>query len=196
MMKATEVLMTEHRVIEKVLSCLEAMATQAEEQGNLEMESASQALDFFRGFADHCHHGKEEGYLFPLLEARGLPRVGGPIAVMLHEHEVGRQLLAEMAMAVDQQSPAAFVPPARSYIQLLRDHIWKEDQRLLRMADHLLNHKDDAQLMAAFEKTEQTDMEAGTHGRFHQLANQLANRWGVSHETAGPRSCGGGCSHP
>ncbi|MGD0266766.1 MAG: hemerythrin domain-containing protein, partial [Candidatus Methylomirabilota bacterium] len=37
-----------------------------------------------------CHHGKEENLLFKTMVDRGFPRQGGPIAVMLHEHETGR----------------------------------------------------------------------------------------------------------
>jgi hemerythrin-like domain-containing protein len=31
-------------------------------------------LAFFRTFTDTCHHGTEEGYLFPALEAIGVSR--------------------------------------------------------------------------------------------------------------------------
>jgi hemerythrin-like domain-containing protein len=37
-------------------------------------------LAFFRTFTDTCHHGKEEGYLFPALEAIGVSRKNGPEA--------------------------------------------------------------------------------------------------------------------
>lgn len=189
-MKAVDVLMSEHRVIEQVLNCLEVIAHRAE-AGQLEAEAARQALDFFRSFADRCHHGKEEGHLFPLLEARGLQREGGPTGVMLHEHQLGRVLLARMARAIDAGEAAALVGPARSYVQLLRDHIWKEDQRLFRMAGQLLNEEDDRGLMRAFESTERHDMGEGTHERYLELANRLADQFGVPR--ARPAGCG--CAH-
>ena len=99
-MKATAILMTEHRVIEQVLSVLEVMARRAEQMELLDAAAAGETLDFFRTFADGCHHGKEEGQLFPRLEARGLPREGGPTGVMMHEHQLGRDLLGRMAAAV------------------------------------------------------------------------------------------------
>lgn len=192
-MKATEVLMNEHRVIEQVLGCLEAMANQAEGTGTLDGESAVQAVDFFRNFADRCHHGKEEDHLFPMLESRGLVRDGGPTGVMLHEHELGRKLLAEMSTAIQDRSALDFLPPARAYIHLLREHIWKEDHRLFRMADQILNREDEAQLMQAFETTEHEDMGDGTHENYLRLANHLADRFGVKRSGA-PIPCGR-CSH-
>jgi hemerythrin-like domain-containing protein len=179
-MQATDVLMSEHRVIEMVLSCLEAITAQAEASGTLDAISAAQTLDFLRGFADRCHHGKEEKHLFPLLESRGMPREGGPTGVMLHEHVLGRQLLAEMAVAADRSSAMAFAVAARSYVRLLRDHIWKEDQRLFQMANHLLSEEDDARLMRAYATTEHEDMGEGTHERYLGIAKQLAERLGVA----------------
>ena len=85
-MKPTEILSAEHRVIEQVLNCLEKMAAQAEKTGTLDKVSATDAVNFFRTFADQCHHGKEEAHLFPAMEAKGFPRQGGPTGVMLHEH--------------------------------------------------------------------------------------------------------------
>src|SRR5262245_60786760 len=107
-MKATDILMDEHRVIEQVLNCLEKLADRCEAGETLDNTSASEALPFFRNFADRCHHGKEEGHLFPLLEARGFSRQGGPTGVMLHEHEEGRGLLTAMARAVERGTPHEF----------------------------------------------------------------------------------------
>ena len=67
-MKPTEILSSEHRVIEGVLDCLEAMVGQAKAAGRLEPQPAKDAVAFFRDFADRCHHGKEEAHLFPALE--------------------------------------------------------------------------------------------------------------------------------
>ncbi|MCX7887840.1 MAG: hemerythrin domain-containing protein, partial [Verrucomicrobiae bacterium] len=98
-MKPTEILMAEHRVIEQVLNVLEAMAERAA-NGDLNRQEARDAVAFFRGFADRCHHGKEEAQLFPAMEAKGIPREGGPIGVMLCEHEQGRAAVRGMAEAV------------------------------------------------------------------------------------------------
>jgi hemerythrin-like domain-containing protein len=36
-------------------------------------------LVFLKEFADRCHHGKEEDFLFPALEKAGIKKEGGPI---------------------------------------------------------------------------------------------------------------------
>ena len=67
-----EVLMYEHRVIEQVLDCLETMARGVESGNALDAGQARDAIDFFRNYADRCHHGKEEDLLFPALLQSGM----------------------------------------------------------------------------------------------------------------------------
>jgi hemerythrin-like domain-containing protein len=52
----------------------------------------NQAIDFSINFTNTCHHGKEEESLFPSLEKKGMPKEGGPIARMLYEHEITKNL--------------------------------------------------------------------------------------------------------
>lgn len=196
-MKATEVLKNEHRVIEQVLNCLEVLAHQAESTHSLDSTSAARILDFFRTFADRCHHGKEERCLFPLLESRGLSRDRGPTGVLLSEHQLGRTLLARLDEAIDRGLVAEFVSSARSYIELMRQHIWKEDQRLFLFARQLLSDRDEEHLLESFASTERFDIGPAIHENYLHLADQLADRLGVPRASAGG-TCGGGCSrhHP
>ena len=61
-----------------------------------------QAAAFIKGFVDGCHHKKEEGALFPAMQAAGIPGEGGPVGVMLTEHEEGRQLTSLMRAAAEK----------------------------------------------------------------------------------------------
>lgn len=194
-MKPTDILKSEHRVIEQVLSCLEKVADRADGSAALEAKDGHAIVDFLRNFADRCHHGKEEGQLFPLMEARGFPRNGGPTGVMLREHEQGRALIGAMAGAIDEAAagkPAAlktFSSNARSYVGLLRAHIQKEDHVLFQMADQTFSSEDQKDLMSRFERLESDDMGAGTHEKYLRLAGDLAERYNVplatSHQEAG-----------
>jgi len=113
----TEILKQEHRVIEQVLDCLEILAQRGEANGNLDWNSAKQAIDFFQNFADRCHHGKEEECLFPMLEQKGFSPDQGPTGVMRSEHELGRHHVREMAEAIKSlsQNPSGSIPrPGKS----------------------------------------------------------------------------------
>ena len=182
MLKSLEILVNEHRVIEQVLNWLEKMLERSVAEGKVEKEPALQALDFFRTFADRCHHGKEEAQLFPLIEKRGMGSPCGPVAVMLREHELGRLYIQSMTSVLDAASagdPEAlrwFVQHGQSYVRLLREHIWKEDNCLFLNAERALLTQDDQQLRAAYEQFEAADLEPGIHEKYVGIANQLATR--------------------
>ncbi len=185
-MKPTEVLMREHRIIEQVLNCLEVLAHRAEAEATLDTEAAAQAIDFFRTFADRCHHGKEETHLFPMMEAKGFSPEAGPTAVMRIEHDQGRSHVRAMDEAVGNLGRDAasarqqFITHARDFVQLLREHIQKEDTCLFPMADQALDATDQQTLTTSFEKVAHEEIGPEIHTRCVELANRLADRLGVS----------------
>jgi hemerythrin-like domain-containing protein len=200
-MKPTEILKDEHRVIEQVLAALARMADQAQAQGTLNAEHARDAVEFFRNFADRCHHGKEEAHLFTRMEARGFPREGGPTGVMLNEHEQGRAHVRAMAEAIDAAAAGdksaleRWIQLARGYVALLGQHIEKEDHCLFAMADQALTPADQAELAAQFESVEHEHMGLGTHERYLKLANELADAYGVPRAKTAAGHGGCGCGH-
>lgn len=191
-MTAIDTLKNEHRMIEQVLDCLEKIEAGARAAA-FDTTSASEALEFLRIFADRCHHGKEEGALFPMLEARGMPRSGGPTGVMLYEHEQGRGFLDGMAKAIEKNLPMQFAENARNYSILMREHINKEDGCLFPMADHLLSGPEADTLLQKFNQFEKEDMGKDVHENYVELAHRLADRLGVARTTA-PVVCGCHCS--
>ncbi|MDY0168306.1 MAG: hemerythrin domain-containing protein [Thermoguttaceae bacterium] len=200
-MKPSDILSNEHRVIEQVLNCLEKLAGQAEASGRVDGESAQEAIDFFRNFADRCHHGKEESHFFPAMEAKGFSRDCGPTGVMLYEHEQGRRLVSGMAEAVaatscdDTDAAARFAQHAREFIELLREHIRKEDHCLFTMANDAFTDDDQQQLLDAFAKVESEHIGPEVHQQYIDLANSLARRLGVPLAATSAESCSSCCGH-
>lgn len=183
-MNATDDLQHEHRVIELVLAGLERIAQHAEAEGRVDRAPAERALEILRVFADRCHHGKEERVLFRRLEERGMPREGGPLGVMLHEHNQGREHIAAMVQVLpkasegDRDATRTFAEHARAYAELLRQHIRKEDGVLYPMAERMLSAEDDAQLIEGFEIIERDEIGEGVHEKYHQWAHELAEEHG------------------
>jgi hemerythrin-like domain-containing protein len=183
-MQPTEILSGEHRVIEQVLDCLETLAFEARASGKVATHAANRAVQFLVEFADRLHHGKEELHLFPLMASRGVPRNVGPIAVMLNEHEIGRGEIAKMRASLrdaetNRESAASFVAAALEYVELLRDHIAKEDGVLFPMAEAVLRDEDRSQALAAFERVERDELGADGASQLIAVANELAKELGV-----------------
>ena len=176
---ATQILRKEHDAILKMLGVTGLVAQKLDRREPVAPETLVGLLEFFRLFADTCHHGKEE-LLFPMLEKKGLPRAGGPIGVMLWEHDKGRELIRAMASAADAYrggdaaSGQRWAQAAYGYADLLREHIMKENEILFVMAERMLSDAEQRELAAAFDKVEVEKMGAGTHERLHALMDKLA----------------------
>lgn len=126
----TDVLREEHVVILRLLEALEAAAARPVPEGWWE-----QAVALVRGFADGSHHAREEQHLFPAMVRCGVPSPGGPVDVMLMEHEEGRRLVARIAAG----DPGTRAGAVRDYVRLLRAHIDKENGILFPLAEAVLD---------------------------------------------------------
>lgn len=134
-MTPTDILREEHRVILRALELLETAARRLDCGAPLPDGWLAQLVAWLRGFADRNHHAKEETALFPAMVKAGVPSMGGPIGIMLEEHERGRGLIHGLE-AVD---PSVQATAAREYVAMLREHIEKENGVLFPLADAVLD---------------------------------------------------------
>jgi hemerythrin-like domain-containing protein len=178
-MKATQILMDEHRVIGRVLDALDQAAGKMEQGKPVRPGYFVDAADFIKGFADGCHHRKEEGVLFKSLAEHGLSERSGPIAVMLSEHEAGRvytrgmRQAAEELEAGDAAAGGRILANARGYTALLRQHILKENSVLFPMADRLIPAELQERVAEDFERVEHAETGEGVHEKYLALAEKL-----------------------
>ena len=176
--KATEELEHEHRIIQQVVGGMAIIIEKLESGKEIDPAVLTDLSEFMQTFGDKCHHGKEEDYLFKLLEKKGVPVSGCPLAVLLHEHEKGRGLLADLKLTSETyiRAPHAgkevLIGTLRRLIELYPAHIWKEDYLLFPMTNKLLSESDQEELRAQFE---QHDSEIGidVHHGFEQLAGRI-----------------------
>lgn len=193
-MNPIEVLMNEHRLIESVLDSLEAYVDRLTPNASVEAADLGRFVQFIRAFADTCHHGKEEEILFATMVANGMPRESGPIAVMLHEHEEGRQLVMTLAeFAAHSVDPGwsdadrrRIRQTARSYAELLRQHIQKEDGILYPIAVSRLDPATMADINRRFDEFEAERTGPGEHEKLHALAEELIARHKAPGKTESP----------
>jgi hemerythrin-like domain-containing protein len=180
-MGAIEILMSEHRTIERAIDALTAFADEIL-RGSDDKAELGRFVTFIREFADECHHGKEEGILFQAMVDAGFPREGGPIAVMLMEHDMGRAHVKELARLAGQAElwsagdREKIADEAIGYGNLLRAHIHKEDAILYPMAEQRLSPDVLARVDEACEAYERQKTGAGGHEKLHALAEELAAR--------------------
>jgi hemerythrin-like domain-containing protein len=182
-MNPTGILREEHEHILVMLDVVGAVCDRLERGEKVDAAHLAQIIDFIRGFADGCHHAKEEHVLFPALEAAGIPREGGPIGVMLHEHVLGRNFVKNMDASLagigkgDAAAARSFVENARGYAQLLANHIHKENNVLFVMADQHLSPIEQERVGAEFDRVEREETGEGVHEKYHAMLHALRDAY-------------------
>ena len=175
----TDELKEEHQGILFMLRILDKVAARIESRLPVEIGHLSSIVEFLQVFADRCHHGKEEDLLFPALEESGIPKEGGPIGVMLREHQEGRGFIRGMGEALqkfkkgESKNLNDYARNARSYLALLTQHINKEDRVLFPMGEKVLSKEVQEKLSEGFEKIETERIGEGTHQKFHKLLQEF-----------------------
>ncbi len=178
MSRAVDDLRKEHDAILLTLSILEKIVSQINAGGAPARQDLEQIVGFLKEFADRCHHGKEEGILFPEMKKAGVPERGGPLGVMLAEHDAGRGLIAEMtASLASGPDYRAFASSATRYIELLRSHIAKENNVLFPMAERVIPKADFDGIYLRFEEHEEKVIGKGRHEELHGLLKDWKGRY-------------------
>ncbi len=177
--KATQDLRKEHDTILYVLRILDRMLEPGNREPDAMIRYYGELVDFLKIFADKCHHGKEENYLFTRLVEKGILNEGGPVGVMLMEHAEGREYIAQMNLSLDGHDIRGFSAAAVQYRDLLRRHISKENDVLFRMADQVIGEEEQAELFEKFEEHEEKVIGHGVHEELHARIGQWAKEFGV-----------------
>jgi DUF438 domain-containing protein len=176
-----ELLMTDHETTERVFEAVErALAA----PGGPSPVLLQDALEYFKGYVDGCHNKKEENHLFPLVEQRGIPRGGGPLGVMLMEHDQSRDTLPRLLavggryLAGDRGVLDDLRIAFSEYSSLLKNHFWKENDILYPMARRVMTAADADVVVKGIEDTEAA-VGPDTRAKYYALAERVITGGGV-----------------
>jgi hemerythrin-like domain-containing protein len=178
---ATRNLEDDHVHILKLIDVMETIT----HKENPDITHIGTIIDVIRNFADGLHHAKEENLFFPALEKKGFSAQQGPVAVMLHEHEEGRNFVKGIADNLElfkngnKQAISGIYQNMTGYAGLLRNHISKENNILFRMADKALSDIEQQTLLEQFGIIEK-NRSAGTRANDYIVTiNKLASFYNV-----------------
>ena len=185
MITPLEDLKQEHRLIERALAVLERATQQFECGEEVSPDTLAHALAFVRGFADGCHHAKEEQGLFPLLATKSPTIEGGPVKVLSADHEAGRKLMRDLERGIEgmrrggPEGPAEAHKALATYTHMLRRHIAKEEDILFPLSEGLITDEEAKQLEQHFERVEE-ETGAGAHERYEGMVEELEAAVGIA----------------
>ena len=181
MQQATDALEHEHRTIEKIVRVMGVLVDELAENRDIDDDVLRDLCQFLQVYGHQCHHGKEESYLFPMLESHGVPEEGCPLGALRHEHERSRALTQELVQASAEyaanrhHSSSALSEVLRNLAQFYPAHIWKEEYLLFPLARKVLSEEDDQHLLREFRSVE-SDIYSYAHESYEQLATELEDR--------------------
>lgn len=181
-MTPAEMLKHEHKIILLMLDVAEQAMVSIKAEGEVKVTEIERMLDFFINFADRCHHAKEEELFLAKMQERGMPSDSGLSAVILKEHQLGREKLEVVASALSQAgqgdtaAKVIIMENLAGYIGMLRAHIKKEDCILYPIGDRIFTEEDQKYLSEAFDRVEKEEMGEGVHEKYHKLAYDLSKQ--------------------
>ncbi len=176
-------LMTEHRLIERVIRDVQGQLDRFEADDRLDAAYVYTAVDFLRTYADRCHHGKEEDILFRDLEARPLASAH---AEMMHalvtDHVWARGTTRALIEATDRYAAGEHeaAHEARALMRALADfypgHIEREDHGFFKPAIEYFTPQEREAMAEEFREFDRLLI----HERYLRLAEDLESQHGLS----------------
>lgn len=144
----------EHRTISAVLHALKDLARAAQEPGAKPAFAALRAMvRYIDEFPEKLHHPKEDDLLARLVASA--PETRALADSLRQEHAEGARLVRELERALlffeDSTNAGEFLAAVNAYAEFHWQHMRKEEQELLPLAERILGPTDWLALDEAFE---------------------------------------------
>jgi hemerythrin-like domain-containing protein len=151
--------MIEHRLIERMIQLMAKEVRRIGVEGKVDSQFIDTLMRFIRGYADRCHHGKEEDILFRELEKKEISSEHRKtMQELIEEHEWGRKTTAKLvdankryAQGDDDALPVILVT-IQDLIDFYPEHIEKEDKHFFfPVMEYFSREEKDAMLAEGFQ---------------------------------------------
>ena len=151
-------LIGEHRVIERLISVLQAELASIPKRGSADPAFVDEATDFIRTYAYRCHHGKEEDILFRRLAEKALaPDLATQMRELVQDHVLARALTGRLVDANrryasgDRQALGDITDLMAQLVAFYPVHIAKEDRQFFRPCMEYFTDAEKTAMLAEFD---------------------------------------------
>lgn len=172
-MEPIGLLMLEHRVIEKMVNALSIELARERLEKNVNFPLLEIAIDFFRTYADRCHHGKEEDILFRELSKKTLSDEHTRIMkALIEEHGYARKTVTSLSNAKEMfsQGYANALDEITTTLERLSvfypNHIEKEDKQFFHQCMEYFTEQERESMLQEFHSFD----ESLIHERYKAVA--------------------------
>jgi hemerythrin-like domain-containing protein len=172
-------LMIEHRLIERMVSLLNEELHAIEKNNEVHLELIDSAVDFFRTYADRCHHGKEEDILFRDLAKKKLSSEHKRIMdELIQEHVFGRETVGKLFSAKERYGKdnkdelKEIIGFLKELVEFYPAHIEKEDKHFfMPCMEYFSKEEQDAMLQECWEFDRKL-----IHEKYRQVVERFESR--------------------
>jgi hemerythrin-like domain-containing protein len=147
-----EDLMQEHGVLERILLVYDEAVRRIDRNKTFDLAIVSNAAGIVRRFVEDYHEKNEEQLVFPRL--RDARREVELVAVLLRQHERGRQLTDEIIRTVGTGSRRKLPPILQRFERMYRPHAAREDTVLFPAFREVVGRRAYRELGEQFEDRE------------------------------------------
>lgn len=156
-------LMTEHRLIERMIRIMEALLLDIEAEEKVDPVQVEKSIHFIRAYADRCHHGKEEDILFRALDGKTIsPELRRIADELVEDHKLGRKITMSLLEANerykkgDKAALSAIADGFGSLVEFYPRHIEKEDKHFfIPIMDYFGQEEKEAMIRQGYESDSQ-----------------------------------------
>lgn len=179
MKKASENLMYDHEDIMLTLNILERICLLMKANNEVDLVDVIRIIYFMKIFGDECHHGKEEGILFPAFGKAGIIKQNGLLREIIAEHERERKLIKALQDSVFGESVKvdSFINSTCSYTGLIRDHIKKENYNIFPDGDEMLSAEKHTELLKKFRAFEDGIIGKDYYPEYHSMLQKFERKY-------------------
>ncbi|MFI5001519.1 MAG: hemerythrin domain-containing protein [Reyranellales bacterium] len=179
---ATEDLMREHGVLERILLIYDASIRRLAGGEDFDPAVFTQTAETMRDFIHDYHEKSEEEQVFPCFKTAG--RMVELVEVLLVQHAAGRQLTERILKAApassgNREQRTAMVEAMKASLTLYRPHIAREDTDIFPTLRSLVTPSEFDAMAEAFEKAESAKFGGDGFEKMAKRVEQLEKRIGI-----------------
>jgi hemerythrin-like domain-containing protein len=169
-------MMWEHRLIERLIGRIRNEIRRIDEEAKSDPVFIEKVTDFFRTYADRCHHGKEEDILFRELEKKDLaPEHKKMMQRLVEDHTIGRNLVKRLDeartsyLSGDEESLSEIRNVLSELESFYPEHIRKEDKEFFYPCMEYFSDQEQREMLNEFNDFDRKMI----HEKYEAVVNRL-----------------------
>lgn len=166
-------LMVEHRIIETAVKTLNREVERLKKGGEPDFVFIKKIVDFFRTYADKCHHGKEEDILFDALKKKDISEKHKEILQrLLDEHDAARAMINLLDNTSKKTGKENIMKYMRFLAWLYPKHIELEDNHFFVPVMDYFTEEEQYEMVEKFFDFDRKQI----HEKYRQIAKEMEKR--------------------